>query len=103
MEELPTLVQLGQLTLSGLGGVGVILLFLGKVIPKTTVDTLLAARDAEINRANERGDEWQKAYESERHVTELIRDQNRELIEVARTVEHVMESLQLVVEGRTGA
>lgn len=103
MEGLPTLLQLGQLTLSGLGGVGVILLFLGKVIPKSTVDTLLAARDAEIVRAVDRGNEYRDLYEGERHVTELVREQNRELIEVARTVEHVMESLALVAEGRTGA
>lgn len=74
----------------------------GGWIPKITVDTLLAARDAEIERSNLRADEWHKAYEGERHVSELVRDQNRELIEVARTVEHVMEALQLGLEGRGG-
>lgn len=72
----------------------------GQWIPKETVDSLLSARDAEIIRANNRADEWHKAYEGERHVSELVRDQNRELIEVARTVEHVLESLQLVAERR---
>jgi hypothetical protein len=72
----------------------------GDVIPRPTVDALLAARDAEIIRSNERADAWHRAYESERHVSEVTREQNRELIEVARTVEHVLESLQLVAERR---
>ena len=76
----------------------------GQIVPRATVDALLAARDAEIERANHRGDEWHKAFEGERHVSELVREQNRELIEVARTVEHVMESLGAVVsERRTDA
>jgi hypothetical protein len=72
----------------------------GALVPRSTVDTLLAGRDAEITRSNERADGWHQAYESERHVSELMREQNRELIEVARTVEHVLESLQLVAERR---
>lgn len=72
----------------------------GALVPRGTVDVLLSGRDAEIVRSNERADEWQKAFEGERHVSELVRDQNRELIEVARTVEHVLESLALLAEGR---
>jgi hypothetical protein len=73
----------------------------GDVVPRPTVDALLAARDAEIVRSNERADEWHKAFDSERHVSELVREQNRELIEVARTVKHVLDSLDRVV-GRQG-
>lgn len=73
----------------------------GAWIPKVTVDILLAARDAEIVRANLRADEWHSAFEGERHVSELVREQNRELIEVAKTAGHVMEALEIVVEGRS--
>lgn len=92
-----------------LGASGVLLLVLyyliriiakGDIIPRSTVDTLINAKNEEIVRANFRADEWHKAYEGERHVSELVRDQNRELIEVARTVEHVMESLGELAEGR---
>jgi len=92
-----------------LGAFGVLLLVVyfifraivsGALVPRSTVDAIVVAKDAEISRANIRGDEWHAAYEGERHVSELVRDQNRELIEVARTVEHVMESLRLVAEGR---
>jgi hypothetical protein len=72
----------------------------GDWIPRATVEALLSARDAEIVRSNERADEWHKAYEGERHVSELSREQNRELIEVARLVEHVLESLESVAGGR---
>lgn len=72
----------------------------GEFVPRDTVNALLAGRDAEIIRSNERAEEWHKAYEGERHVSELVREHNRELIEVARTVEHVLESLSLVAERR---
>lgn len=72
----------------------------GDFVPRATVDVLLQARDAEIVRANERADEWHRAYEGERHVSELVRDQNRELIEVAGTVRHVVEALASAAEKR---
>jgi hypothetical protein len=72
----------------------------GDLVPRATVDALLAARDAEIARANERGEEWHTAYEAERHVSDAQRDHVRELTEVARTVEKVVEAVQLVAEGR---
>lgn len=92
-----------------LGAIGVlvaVLYFLirivvrGDFVPRATVEALLAARDAEIVRSNERADEWHRAYEGERHVSELVRDQNRELIEVAGTVKHVAEALAVVVGKR---
>lgn len=102
MPEILPFVQLGAT------GVLVAVLYLlirivtrGDFVPRATVDILLAARDAEIVRSNARAAEWHKAFESERHVSELVREQNRELIEVARTVEHVLESLQLVAERRS--
>lgn len=67
--------------------------------PKAVVDTLLSARDDEIERANRRGDEWHKAYEGERLMSELVREQNRELIEVAKTSAHALEALEIAVEG----
>jgi hypothetical protein len=77
----------------------------GSWYPEVVVNALLAAKDAEIARAHEeiersntRGNEWHTAYEGERHVSELVRDQNRELIEVAKTSAHALEALESVVE-----
>lgn len=95
---------LGQLTPSVL--LLVLLLMLARVvikgdfIPRTTVEALLSARDAEILRSNARGDEWHAAYETERHRADLLADQNHALIEVARTVEHVIGTLEAVADGR---
>lgn len=72
----------------------------GDVVPKPTVDMLLAGRDAEIIRANERADGYRDLAETERHSREIVTEQNRELIEVARTVEHAFEAMRLVAEGR---
>jgi hypothetical protein len=98
MEGLAELVNVGQITLSGLGGICLLMLALGRLMPRSTVDTLLEARDAEILRSNERADEWHKAYESERHVSDLEREHVRELIGVSKTVEHVMEALAQLAE-----
>lgn len=101
MDVVPWL-QLGGLTI-----VGVVLWYLirlvgsGEWVPKQTVDTLLGGRDAEIERSNKRGDEWHDAFDAQQHRANLLLDQNRELIEVARTVEHVMESLEDVAR-KTG-
>lgn len=100
MEGLAGLVDVGQITLSGIGGICLLFLALGRLMPRPTVDTLLAARDAEIVRANERADEWHKAFEAERHVSDLEREHVRELIGVSRTVEHVMEALAQLAERR---
>jgi hypothetical protein len=57
------------------------------------VDLLLESRDAEINRSNTRGDEWHAAYETERHRADLLADQNNALIEVAKTVERIIDTV----------
>lgn len=98
--------------LSATGALVVVLIYIIRTIssggwyPEAVVNTLLAAKDAEIarahaeiERANKRGDEWRRGYEGERHVSELVRDQNRELIEVAKTSAHALEALEVVVEG----
>lgn len=63
----------------------------GDFVPRKTVDLLLTARDAEIERCNTRGNEWHDAFEAQRYRCELLLDQNGELIEIARTVEHIVK------------
>lgn len=106
------LLPFAQLTATG--ALVVVLVYIIRTIssggwyPKAVVDSLLLAKDAEIaraiaeiDRANQRGDEWRAGYEGERHVSELVRDQNRELIEVAKTSAHALEALEIVA-GRRG-
>lgn len=91
------------LQLIGSGSAGgallVIILLVGRVmvkgdwIPRKTVDLLLASRDSEITRSNTRGDEWHAAYETERHRADLLADQNNALIEVAKTVEKIIDTV----------
>lgn len=73
----------------------------GDFVPRKTVDAMLSARDDEIGRANQRGDDWHAAFENERHAREVVVSQNGELIEVAHTVQHVMEVLE--ERSRSGA
>lgn len=66
----------------------------GDFVPRKTVDALLIGRDNEIVRERQRGDDWHAAYEHERHAREVVVSQNGELIEVARTGRHLMETLE---------
>lgn len=81
------------------GALIVLILLVGRVMvkgdwmPRKTVDLLLASRDAEITRSNTRGDEWHAAYETERHRADLLADQNNALIEVAKTVEKIIDTV----------
>lgn len=97
MDSLQQLGSIGQLTASGVLLIVVLLIarvvIKGDWIPRRTVDLLLASRDAEIDRSNTRGDEWHAAYETERHRADLLADQNNALIEVAKTVEHIIDTV----------
>jgi regulator of protease activity HflC (stomatin/prohibitin superfamily) len=99
--EILPFVQLGAL------GVLVALLYYlarilarGDWVPRTTVDTLLEARDAEILRSNQRAEAYMALFETERTAREVAMSQNGDLLDVARTVEQVMEALRQVAEGR---
>jgi hypothetical protein len=98
--DLGGVVPLGGLTASGVLLLLVLFIARGALVPRKTVDALLASRDAEIQRAIARGDEYHAAYETERHALEVVRAQNGELIEVSRTVEHVMVTLREMAENR---
>lgn len=99
MDGLQQIVGLGQLTAAGVLLIAVLLIFLGRLIPRSTVTTLLAAKDSEIARAIERGDQWHIAYEARSHESDLKTEQIRELIEVARATEHLLEAWNAVARG----
>jgi hypothetical protein len=97
MDSLQQLGSIGQVTASGVLLIVVLLIarvvIKGDWMPRRTVDLLLESRDAEINRSNTRGDEWHAAYETERHRADLLADQNNALIEVAKTVERIIDTV----------
>lgn len=101
MDGLQQLATIGQLTAPGALLLVVLLAFravqTGGWVPRRTVDILLQARDAEIERAITRGNEWQAASEAQRYRGDLLTEQNRELIEVARSHERLVETVETLV------
>jgi hypothetical protein len=98
VDGLEQLTTIGQLTAPGVLLVVVLLIIRavvrGDLVPRATVDALLRGRDGEIERAVTRGNDWQAAFEAQRHRGDLLAEQNRELIEVARSHEHLVETVE---------
>lgn len=98
MDGFQQLVTVGQITAPGALLIVVLIVIRavvrGSLVPRSTVDALLEARDGEITRAVVRGDDWHAAFEAQRHRGDLLTEQNRELIEVARSHEHLVETVE---------
>lgn len=85
MDWLGGITPLAQLSATGALLLVGFLVFLGQLVPKRTVDTLLKAKDAEIAGANERAADWRAAHATSEAAREIITTSNRELIEITRT------------------
>lgn len=94
--------------------IAVLLFYFGRVMAKSTVDTIVAQyesrllevradRDARLEEARSESADWKAAHETSEHARQLLAEQVRELAELGRTVDHVMRSLQVVAGVGTGA
>lgn len=83
LEGLPSLSDLGAGTLVG---IFFLLMFLGKIKPKSDVD-----------KAQEEAEKWRLAYEAEREARALRDAQTEELLELAKTTHQLM----VAIFGRT--
>lgn len=75
-------VPLTNLTPAALVGIGVILMMLGKLVPRSA----LMDKDAEVER-------WRKAYEAEREARATSDAQTAELLEVAKTTHNLIVAM----------
>lgn len=71
----------------------VLLILRGRLVPRSTLEDLRKDKDRQI-------DTWQTAYERSEQAREIMRDQITELLEMAKTTTHVIESLPSVASGR---
>lgn len=76
----------GTLGPAGLVTMVVVLIIWGKLLPGTTVDRLLSARDQRIT-------ELSAALEAAERRAEVLSQQNAELMEIGRTAEQLMRAL----------
>lgn len=90
--------------LKEIGAVGLVALFFllfyfGKVVPRRTVDEIIRQADARVVRAESETGEWREAHALTDLANRVLIDQNRELIELARTSDHLLKSIHTVATG----
>ena len=82
LQEFLAVAKLDQVALAGIVTLGIIWVFVGKLVPKSTVDDVRSERDA-----------WKAAYLTEARAGAVKDGQISELMELARTGTHALASL----------
>lgn len=77
----------------GLVVLAVIMFYTGRIVAGRTVDRLVQTEREGRLRAEAVADQWRTAHETSDRANAVLLDQNRELIIVARTADHVIKSL----------
>jgi hypothetical protein len=74
-------IPINDLTAPSLLGIAIVLILLGWLVPRST-----------LKDKKEESEKWQQAYEAERKARSLSDAQTAELLELARTSKHLLES-----------
>lgn len=82
LQELAAVVRVDQVALAGLVTATVILILRGNLVPRSVLDDRTKERDA-----------WKNAYMESEKARGVLVSQNGELLEVARTANHILRSL----------
>jgi hypothetical protein len=93
------------------GAVGVLvvvlmMVFTGRLVPRSVLEDVRRDRDARLAELAAERDSWKGAHAVSEEARHLDQDSVRELLEVARTTEHVMRALpspRTTVEGVSDA
>jgi hypothetical protein len=74
------------LTAPALLGIAILLLLLGKIVPRST----LLDRDKQIEDKSQEAERWRQAYETEREARSLSNRQTIELLEVTKLTNQIV-------------
>lgn len=66
----------------------------GWLVPRKSVDQMLAVKEERIVQAEKRGDEWKAAYEAATARADQLADQNDQLQEVGKTTAAILDSMR---------
>jgi len=86
-------IPLETLTPAALVSVVVLLILAGRLVPRRAFDDLRADRDKRESALTAEADKWRTAWLEERGRSDALQDQNRELLELARTAVPVIQAL----------
>lgn len=87
-----------NLSLSGLLGLAILLVLLGGLIPKYVVNQIRQDRDARLAEAREEITNWRKAYQTSEESRSLLSQQVGELLELGKTTDSFIRSLQIAAQ-----
>lgn len=90
-----TAVLTPSLGATGLLAVVVVLILTGRLVPKSVLDELRTDKDKQI-------EVWRTAYETSLSTQEVQREQISALLEATRTTTHVIQSLPVSPNERSG-
>lgn len=82
LQDLGTVIRIDQVALAGIVTLVVILILRGHLVPRSVLQDRTVERDA-----------WKKAYVESEKARGVLVVQNGELLEVARTANHIIASL----------
>lgn len=78
---------------AGLLSLAVLLILWGKLVPKSVVNDIRNDRDARLVEARSETDDWKVAYQAVEEARRLQAQQLGELLELAKTTDHLIRSL----------
>lgn len=74
-------------------GLVVLLILVGRLVPRRTVDDMRADYQARIDQLTAERDTWRAAHQVSEEARHEEHQQNRDMLELARTSVHVLRSL----------
>lgn len=78
---------------AALVGIVVLLVLLGRLVPRSSLTDRLADRDAQIQRLVDERDTWRSAHQLSEEARRESQDQAGELLELSRTADYLLRSL----------
>ena len=90
-----------DLSAASLLSIAVLLVFLGGLIPRYVYNQMRADRDARLAESREEISDWKAAYQANEESRALQAQQLGELLELAKTMDAFIRSLQIASARRT--
>lgn len=87
-------VSLGDVGFAGLLSLAIFLILRGALVPRSTVDDIRADRDAALASSEATASGWKDAFHTSEAARSAQSSQIDELLEIARTTDHLVRSLQ---------
>ena len=87
-------IPIGDVSVFGILALAIMLILTGRLVPRSTVDQIREDRDRALKLSEARGDEWKETAEAWQSTVQELTGQVGELLEHARTSNHVLKAIK---------